>query len=86
MGATSLLFGKATQQRYKYNLIQLDKKLNEMLKDVDMKGEKSEYYEVIDRNKKTQFMQDFIKKNKKAHIVFYIFGGMLIFISFFTLF
>lgn len=72
------LFGQATKKYYKYNLIQLDKKCNEMLKDISSKGEQSVYNGIITEESKPYVMQEFIKKNKKKYIIFYIASVALI--------
>lgn len=79
------MLGISTKLRYQYNLIEYDKKLNNMLKDVQIKGEQSQYngFSEVDKNK---LLNDFIKKNKRTHIYFKIFGYVLITLGIFILF
>lgn len=66
---------------YQENLIKLDKNIKKVLKDIDIKGENSEYYGNIDDVSSNQILTEYIKKNKYRHRIFYVFGGVLIFCS-----
>lgn len=71
---------------YQENLIKLDKNINNVLKDIDMKGENSEYYGNIDDVSLNKILNEYIRKNKYRHRIFYILGGVLIICSFMLLF
>lgn len=84
LGFSFILLGKSSRLRYFAKLIELDKMLDDVIKDVQIKGEKSEY-NGFDEQNKTDFLRLYIKKNKRKHVYFYIFGGSLIFASIFMI-
>lgn len=84
-GAAFFMFGKFTKFKYFSNLINLDKNLDIMLKDIEINGEYSEYYG-FSKAKKKEIERKFIKKNKNAYIYFYVFAGAIFICSIFMLF
>lgn len=85
IGGGFISLGKVSILNYQENLIKLDKNIDFMLKDIEINGEQSEYYEFVTPEKSTLVLNDFIKKNKRKFILFYIMGGVMIVSSFFML-
>ena len=79
------MIAKFSKFKYFSNLIKLDKMLQEMLKDIEIKGEQSEYYGFSDDFKK-EILRKFIKKNKNKYIYFYVFGFVMFGLAIFMLF
>ena len=79
------MIGKYSKFMYFSNLIKLDKKLEENLKDVEMNGEESEYYGFNDE-KRNKILKKYIKKYKNKYIYFYVFAGAMFIIGIFMLF
>ena len=86
IGASLILFGKYASLNYKLNLIELDKKLKNKLKDSENSINALPYNEVIDENYRLQTLNNYIKKKKKNYIAFYILAVMFIFVGIFLLF
>lgn len=84
LGVGFIFLGKTNKFRYQSNLVRLDKKLEEMLKDVEINGELSEY-NGFSENEQYKILRQFIKKNKRKDIYCYIFGGAFIFMAIFML-
>ena len=80
-GIGFLCLGRFSIFQYQENLIKLDKKLNNMLKDVELKGQQSEYYEKIDDEKTNKILKKYMKNSKYTYISLYVFGVVLIFIG-----
>lgn len=78
------MLGKSSKFRYQSNLISLDKKLEDMLKDVQINGKNSEY-NGFNEDEQYKILGQFVKKHKNRNIYFYIFGGCLIFAAIFML-
>lgn len=79
------MIGKFSRFTYFNNLIKLDKKFDEILKDVEINKEESEYYGFSEENK-NKFLQKFIKKNKNKHISFYVCAVAMFVMAIFILF
>jgi len=84
-GGFFIMIGKYSKFMYFSNLIKLDKKLEENLKDVEMNGEESEYYGFNDE-KRNKILKKYIKKYKNKYIYFYVFAGAMFIIAIFMLF
>ena len=85
IGGGFLFLAKVIKFQYQENLINLDKKVENILKDIEIYKEQSEYYEKVDGQKADEILRKFIKKNKYRYILFNIFGGIILVTSFFVL-
>jgi len=86
IGGSLIFLGKYATINYKLNLIELDKKLKNKIKDYENNAEQLPYNEVIDEDKRVEILQTYIKKNKKSYISFYLLATVFIIISLFLLF